>query len=494
MLDERGEYELLSVKIDDDNQAGQPPSGGRLKKKKASMVYVSVSPNQDGSPFSIKDFLLGFGDFSVIDPRKIAARLELFQSPALFIQPLPLEVFGEIEERGNVGCGFIASTFLEKLCKRGGVKNPAAVSAIQVRLFIPSMGIFKGMLQKKIISSGPEIQLPPSMKKVPASTTADHTSPAFIVVCQAGVHPFNGGMNDYFGQQFQGKLKAISTFGKQIEGRGLNDMVLDLWASLGVPDHELIRYRKESLKVERRHHAWIVGTADPTGSLPPDHVFIPGMGKAQPEKIFVTRSPCLRHDHGRLLPTVTRKPCHMPNADWAFLNSLPFGSIIFSRQRDGCMSMPERIACGDLDGDNYLVCWDAILMSFMTDVDKMRDQAIEDDGVLKTVASNPNWLEEARLIMSDIKTVKDVGQLCGKLYNWSMEIGKTSKYKKRDPDAMALADAYNETLEFKKHGRAVRLPQRLIANERLDKFRSLPILKKVDSSDVVCDGGSLSVI
>jgi hypothetical protein len=468
---EAREYELFSVKIDDDT-GGTSKFG--VRSKVAKLVYVDVSPCEDGAPFSVQDFLLRFGDFSALDPRKIMARLELFQSPARFeVQQFDRSHFCEIKENGNVGCGFIASHLLEKICKRGGVKHAELITAIQVRLFIPSLGIFKGMLQKKDIPSGdPGIQLPPSMKKVPASTIADVSSPAYLVVCQGGLHTSFGGMNDYIGRKFAGTLKAHKTFARQIKTKKLKDMVLTLWNSLGVPEHELKRYAKESLEPNRHNHAWVVGTADPTGALPPDHVFVPGMGKAQPEKIFVTRSPCLRHDHGRLLPTVTTQPRDMSLADWEFLNSLPFGSVIFSRPRAGSMSMPERIASGDLDGDLYLICWDFALLSCMNNVDAMVDQPIEDDGVLKTVPSNPRWLEEARDVMTNVTAFADIGALIGKLYTKSMKVAKESKLKKEDPDAAALAVAFNEALEYKKHGRPIRLPSDLI-DQMPKRFRYL---------------------
>ena len=466
--------ELLCVRIDDDKEAGSMFVGSRPKK--ATAVYVSLSPCQDGSQFNLKDFILGFGDFSVLDPRKIASRLELFQSPAKFIEPLPLDVFGEIEEQGNVGCGFIASDFLEQLCKRGGVKHAEMVSAIQVRLFIPSMGIFKGMLQKKLIVSGPMIQLPPSMKKVPASTRAEHSELGYIVVCQAGVHTAHEGINDYIGRKFNGTLQAHKTFEKLIKNKELKEMVCDLWSSLGVSEEVeevLKRYKLQSCTARGHNHAWVVGTADPTGRLPPDYVFIPGMGKTPPEEVFVTRAPCLRHDDGRLLLTVTSQPRGMSHVEWAFLNSLPFGSIIFSRPRAGKMSMPERIARGDLDGDLYMICWDDEVLAKMVDVDEMPDLDMEDDGTLKTLPlSNPHWLEDAQKLMSDAEAVNEIGRLRGKLYKMSMEIGKESTKKKRDPDAMALADAFNQALEFTKHGRPIRLPAKLIADDHLKQFKN----------------------
>ena len=465
------EYELFSVKIDDDKNGGGPVG---VRSKVAKLVYVDVSPCANGSRFSIEDFLLGFGDFSVLDPRKIFARLELFQSPARFeIQQFDRSHFCEIEESGNVGCGFIASHLLAKICDRGGLKHTELISAIQVRLFIPSMGIFKGMLQKKDIPHGaPGIQLPPSMKKVPASRIADRSSPAYLVVCQGGIHTSLGGLNDLIGRKMQGTLKAHKTFAGLVGRKKLNDMVLTLWSSLGLSDRVLKEYAKDSQKPDRHNHAWIVGTVDPTGALPPDHVFVPGMGTGIPDKIFVTRSPCLRQDHGRLLRTVTSQPHGMSVADWEFLNTLPFGSIIFSRPRPGCMSMPERIASGDLDGDLYLVCWDALIVSQMKKVIRMVDQPIDDDGTLKTVPPNPNWLEDAREIMTNATAAADIGALIGKLYTTSMKIARESNLKKADPDAAALADAYNEALEYKKHGRPIRLPSHLI-NHLPKRFRYL---------------------
>jgi len=173
------------------------------------------------------------------------------------------------------------------------------------------------------------------------------------------------------------------------------------------------------------------------------------------------------------LTTVTTQPFDMPKADWEFLDKLEFGSIIFSRPNVGKMSMPEHIACGDLDGDLYLICWDPILLSHMNDVDAMPDKDTDDDGFLKTLPSNPHWLEDTQKLMFDARTVKDVGRLIGQLYNMSIKIGKTSKDKKRDKDAMALADAYNEALEFTKHGRPIRLPRQLINDKKLEPFRKV---------------------
>jgi hypothetical protein len=286
---------------------------------------------------------------------------------------------------------------------------------------------------------------------------------AFIVVCQAGIHPSPGSANEFVGRKLDTSRKdpPIKSFTAKIS-KPLSDMVLDLWKSLGVPEHKIHNYKKESVKPDRRNHAWVVGVADPTGSLPPDHIFIPGMGDTQPPQLFVTRSPCLKHDHGRLLNTVNSRPAAMSKEKWEELQSLPFGSIIFSSPREGMMSMPERIACGDLDGDLYLICWDDVILSEMRDVEPMQELPMEDDGVLKTMATpNPNWLEDAHDIMTEAGSNNEMGGLVGTLYKQSEKIAKYSALNKRDPGAIAFADAYNEALEYKKHGRRIQLPAHL---------------------------------
>lgn len=456
-------YELISAKIEEDKDSGFKFG----KPKVARLLYVDTSHCVDGSSFCVKDFLSQIGNFSVLNPRKIAARLELFQSPARFgIQEVDSKHFCDIEEEGHVGCGFIEEDFLRSVCEKGGLgKSKAAlVSAIQVRLFVPSMGVYKGMLQRKRITSGPAIQLPPSMKKVPASLSAGDNKRAFIVVCQAGIHPSPGSANEFIGRKLDSDRgdhpPPVKSFTAKIS-KPLSDMVLDLWKSLGVPERDIQNYKKESLKPDRRNHAWVVGVADSTGSLPPDRIFVPGMGGTQPQELFVTRSPCLKHDHGRLLRTVNSKPTKMSKEEWDELQSLPFGSIIFSSPRKNKMSMPERIACGDLDGDLYLICWDSIILSQMKDVEPMQEIPMEDDGVLKTVAPDPNWLEAAHGIMTEAGPTNELGALVGALYKLSEKTAKKSPLHKRDPDAIAYADAYNEALEYKKHGRPIQLPAHL---------------------------------
>ena len=105
----------------------------------------------------------------------------------------------------------------------------------------------------------------------------------------------------------------------------------------------------------------LVGVADPTLSLPTDSVFVPGLNPmdCHHNKIFVTRYPCLTYDDAKLVTLVTcHKPREMTDDKWNFLQSLPFGFIVFGKSSHSELSLPEQIGDGDLDGDNYHVLWD----------------------------------------------------------------------------------------------------------------------------------------
>lgn len=460
---EGSQYELVSATIEKDTESSFKFSQVSV----AKLVYVNVSRGTAENSISVKDILETLGDFAALNPRKAAVRLELFQSPARFpIKGLKSSSFRFIEEEGNVGCGFISAELLEKIClEQGDMSKSAAkvVSAIQVRLFIPSKGIFKGMLQRKRIKSGyPPIELPPSMQKVLPSKVPDKSDRAAILVCKNGVHP-SGKKNEYIGRKLDPSRKPPppKSFKTEISKK-LSEMILNLWESLGVPEHETKKYQKEALEPQRHNHAWIVGVADPTNEIPPDHVYVPGLFDEQPQKVFVTRSPCLKHSDGRLIKTLRSKPTTMSDVNWNELTALPFGSIVFAKPRPGKMSMPERIASGDLDGDLYLVCWDKTILRHMTRVEPMPEMDMEDDGILATgPRNNENWLKDAQDTMVDVNSYTVIGKLTGTLFRLSQKEARESPNFMRDENAIAFADAYNKALEFKKHGNPIYLPLHL---------------------------------
>lgn len=459
--DHDSKYELVSAKVYDDHERG----GTYGKPKLVRLMYAQVE-GPGLTPFSLDEALLRLGDFSRLVPRKIMARLELLQSPAKFdVVFSSASEFCRIPEMGNVGGGFVSDEKMVEICVQGGMTESQAekVVALQVRLIIPTMGICKGMLMRKRIESGPPIQLPDSMFKVPKSECLDVKQDTAIVVCKNGVHPSPGSANEYIGRRLDPlglRPPPEKSFKEKIK-TPLSDMVFRLWKSMGVSGEACKEYKKKSLQPENRNHAWLVGVPDPTGTLPPDTVFVPGMKSAQPDELFVTRSPCVKHEDGRILASATSKPSGMTQIDWEWLNSLPFGCIIFSNPREGRMSVPERIANGDLDGDLYLVCWDETILSQM-EASPLPDLELEDDGKLKTLESaDPEWLDKAQEMMLDAGKLNAMGQLTGKLYKLGEKIADKSVLGLKDPDAAACFEAYNCALEFKKHGGGISLPEHL---------------------------------
>ncbi|CAJ1959026.1 unnamed protein product [Cylindrotheca closterium] len=452
-------YELLSCKTYEE------ATGSKFVKRKFAKVIYAQTEGPGLEPFAANDFLRRVGDFTTLPPRKIAARLELFQSPSSMRLVFNEDSwFQQIPDLGYVGGGFIHEDTLFELLRRAGMKPTPArrVAAIQVRLFIPSMGVFKGMLVKKRVRNGAPIELPCSMQKVLKSTHPQRFDGACILICRNKVHPSPGSANEYIGRNFDGaNPPPLKSFTEKIK-KPLSTMLFRLWETMGVPKELCDRYKKESLLPSRRNHAWVVGVPDPTGCLPPDTVFVPGIKNQGPYDFFVTRFPCYAHEHGRKFRSFTEKPPGMSTDNWDWLNNeLNFGVVIFSNPREGMKSIPERIANGDLDGDLYLVCWDKEVVNSLTAL-PLEEQEAEDDGQLATVPANKEWFHDAQDVMIDNLRFESKN-LIGALYNLAKDIADNSDKKLNDPDALALFEAYNEALEYQKHGRPVRLPRHLIS-------------------------------
>ena len=439
-----------------------------MQNKVARLMYAKTNgPTLEA--FSIENHLLRIADFTTLNPRKVAARLELFQSPTrLNIMFLNESEFNEIPDQGYVGGGFINDSKLVEVLERAGMTGTHAkrAVAIQVRIFIPSIGVFKGMLMRKRHTVGAPIELPWEMKKVLKSLHPEPLPGAHLVICKNGVFPSPGSANEYIGRKLDPNLKAPpeKSFQAKIK-KPLTKMIFRVWQTMGVSEELCQKYAKESIKPEFRNHAWLVGVPDPTDRLPPDTIFVPGMKTIQPTELFVTRSPCYAYEHGRKLSTVTQKPESMPDEDWNWLNDqLNFGVIIFSNPRSGMKSIPERIANGDLDGDLYLVCWDENILNSMKAC-PLSDEISDDNnnnGKLSTGDSNPNWLKDAQDIMIDASVNNGIGRLTGILYRMAEKIADNSDLTLRHPDANACYEAYNSCLEFAKHGRDIILPGHLI--------------------------------
>lgn len=109
-------------------------------------------------------------------------------------------------------------------------------------------------------------------------------------------------------------------------------------------------------------HATFVGVADPTSSIPPGYVFLPGFKKHEiPKYVFLTRSPCSEASDGMVVRVVC-DDSEMTglSGDFDFLmDKFHLGVVIFPL---GLPSMPSKINDSDLDGDLFFAIWDESIL------------------------------------------------------------------------------------------------------------------------------------
>lgn len=128
------------------------------------------------------------------------------------------------------------------------------------------------------------------------------------------------------------------------------------------PNITLEDRRHQVLPTVPIHHAYVRGVADPTGKIPHDMVFIPGLQKDPAtldgvNTIVITRSPALLAEDMRMVKLMTTKPDSMSDEDFEFLNSLKLGVVIFGFSLKGFLPIPECISGGDLDvSTKYVSC------------------------------------------------------------------------------------------------------------------------------------------
>lgn len=458
-------YELISSKIQNDGDAS---SGPYSKPKCVRLVYAQVTGPHRKS-YSLQEELSRLGDFASLPTRKVAARLELLQSPAYKFKKneygmfaLKKSEFELLTHESNDGCGFISDILIETLCSRGGAAFAKRALALQIRAVIPSVGIFKGMLmRKRIPPDEPQIQLMPSMKKVGPSREASMDDRAFLWITQGGMHPSNS--NHCIGRLIDPSSKAPPLSFMKKPRKRVSDDIVQLWRTLKVPKDACELYVKKSASAKHLEHASLVGVADPTNSLPAGHIFVTGMKHLSPESLFVTRFPCNHPKDGRLLPNVTTKPVSMSETNWNWLNELPFGAIIFSDAEQGRKPLPELVAEGDLDGDLYFVCWNQDIIELAEPIAITDTEAADEDPSSKEEPQpDNNWLEKAQQHMIDVAKIYVINELIGKLYSLSKAAAiANEELITGDPDAMAFAAAYKHALQHGKHGGAIPLDAHL---------------------------------
>ena len=485
--------ELLSTKVVKDRNSSHP----YRKPDLLQLYYINI----DDEGHTLQDELNGLANFSALPTSKAVARLELLQSlccqnkrqkkgkkvKVSGIKELARDKFELLLTEGNDGCGFICEEYLKTLMTEFAVgaspesKKCRRVLSIQVRAVIPTLGIFKGMLIRKRIPRGEApIQFTPSMQKVGPSLSPISVNTGVLWVTQAGVDPSQ--FSQFMGRHLDPNLKDPPvTFDKLLREHKLlkeehpeDNMILSLWKALGVPWESCVEHSEQSPKREGIKHSYVRGLSDPTEEMPPGTVFVTGLHKAAAhQSVFVTRSPCIVPENGRVLPHLSEKPAMMSDENWEWLNELPFGAIIFSNASEGMKPLPTHMANGDLDGDLYFVCWSKEILSQLYDVEPIDDVPDDDPSnpsinkpmtAPNTSTLNNDWLSKAQEQMTDMNTLVEQDRFISVLWGCSKKVAKDNPEDgARHLDAKAYGYAYHESLDIGKHGGKVPLPLRLHA-------------------------------
>lgn len=439
--EERQRFTLVSVKVEND---GYHFWGGQ--KQCVRGAYVAELPGRE-----LREELEEIANFAALTSgRKVASRMQLLQSPGTVLEGFraaDLEKIPEPLSKASGGCGFIGPALLQQLTAQ--LTLPKArrqqTTSLQVRVFGPRVGVLKGVLTLKPGIQG--IQYPASMEKVGPSRSSE-ADWITVVVCK--VFPSDPSFKI-------AKMLKTGVRPKGLPWKKLSPMLELLLKSLGLAE-ELPRYAKESIRKE----AFLVGVADPTGGLPEDSIFVPGLQEhlsacEGTTQVLVTRCPCVQASDGKRLRVVTERPGTMSEADWQALLQRPLGELIFPR--GSAHALPERIAEGDLDGDLYWVCWDASLVASAKEEPEVeRTETAELPRATAELGSA--WLRLARQHMLDPEVLEQ-RNLIGRLYRAAEKRAKSSHLGLRDPDAQALFRAYVQCIDSGKHGNEIDIPQHL---------------------------------
>jgi len=445
------DYRLVSAKVVDD---GLEFWGG--KKEAVRLMFVALGER------SLEEELDDLADFAgIAKARKLAARLELLQSPGK-VFTTTADHFEDIAEpqpsKESGGCGFIPRKLLQELVI--GCAKPAKITSIQVRVYGPRLGVLKGVLTLK--EGIDKIQLPPSMRKVDPSKT-NHSESAWVVVTRT----FPSSTSQQLERWLQGG-EANKTLMEKQKPR-MSPMVRRVLTSLNVADNDLTSHEKS----RPRKEAFLVGVADPTDYIPEGQVVIPGLNREQlPDVdgihcVFVSRCPCIQPEDGKRLPVLLDRPEAMPPSAWDGVDGIfsrPFGDIIFSNKGQ---ALPETIAAGDLDGDKYFVCWtESIVKSVCPQEDLEPAVSAGQPPPKPPKGLGTGWLDQAQAHMLSAETLHE-GHQIGRYYRAAEKIADESELGIRHPDAKALFRAYAQAIDQGKHGGDIVLPDHLRAKLRL---------------------------
>ena len=406
---------------------------------KAKSITCAYLPSESHAQVR-QELLHRVGALDRLVPCKVAARLELLLSTAqhpdhVHHQTLEASNFVMIPEYGNVGCGFIPRPMIDRLLGR---PSPL-VCALQVRICIPSMGVFKGILMEKLGID--KIELPPSMKKVDAvvGSTAQK-KPALLMINQCGIYPYE--------KRIRQKANAFQ------DARSISPMARWVLSQKSVS--------QTYLQQPNRQISSLLGVADPTDGIPPECIFLTGIHQHLNEfgdNVLVSRFPMTEAADARVLPILKERPQSMSLKNWHFLCSKPFGLVIFGNPEPGKDSMPEQISQGDLDGDDYFICWDPQIVE---------NCSIGDRPVLAQKSSPripcSDWWMATLEFMTNVEARTKSQILIGRLHDcWQRKLRSGLQQ-----DAIAFGRAFKEALTAVKHGGKVHLPTHLWSDLPVD--------------------------
>jgi hypothetical protein len=362
-------YSILVVKVEK-NRAKYK----RFEQHVARAFYVAVS-GPGLTPLILQEELNKIADFASQSCRRIVPRLELLVSPACYYRKgtademalqfiRPEHEFEIIDEHFNEGSGFCSPQWLKTILgdrAEGCGLTSVGVAVVQIRIECPNLGIFKGLLMIKLGIS--KVQLPTSMRKVGPSKCTQKSFQGVFVTINA-IFPSASAIN--LNRLLNPQMKDPPPSGeKDLEPLGADAKAI--LACVGVPEDLMWQYEERSRGWSGRKHGSLVGVADPTNMLPEGTIFVTGMGVgigAGETEIFTTRFPCTEIGDSLVLPRVTKRPAKMNIKDWKMLCGIHFGIVIFAKPKDpNAVSIPARLAGGDLDGDLYLLLWDQDILS-----------------------------------------------------------------------------------------------------------------------------------
>lgn len=419
--------------------------------QKQKMTVYTLSAHYCIAKEGLLETLEDYAAFGLLPPRKVASRLELLFTPAMKnhrqvpticddITTDHIEMLPDDDSVYSDGCGFVPRWVIEKLF--GTLTDGKRTFAFMARILAPQLGLIKGVLMEK--NDIEKIQLHPSMIKVPPSQR-NPTSTKVILLASRSYPSEN---NLQVARLFRGDKAPRKSF----VPNKLKHMATNVLEANQVPKSVTDKYVKSAASVKGLEHSFVLGASDPTNAIPPGNVFLSGFSDELPDHILVTRFPCTEASDLLKLPLVKTKPHQMDDKQWDFLNNLHFGAILFGNPGNGHGPLPPMIANGDLDGDLYMVMWNKEMLSYVPVADTSlvctqtkKETKFNDEW-------NANWLNDARVLMCDIGSLRLRQMLIGKLHNlWKESVDHAKQ--------VAFGRAYKEALDIGKHGGQVPLPR-----------------------------------